>query len=268
MRKVFMANVFISYSHQDNYVAERVAEFLSDNGHLVWWDKRLFAGEDFSAAIENALKNAAVVIVIWTRSSVDSHWVRAEATHGLDHRKLIPLIIDDVIPPLEFRQIHHITIENPHIGLKQGEMNLLLMAIKRIADDEDTPAPLQSKADPLADLRTRLIAANTYWELKEGLYDLEAYIARNPNDTGARLLHDQYTRAAVYATTPPCHTSSDPHAMSSGGTPQIFLAVFILCVFVGVLKILGFGWLASIGIAIAAIILFVLVIALIIRIRS
>jgi hypothetical protein len=266
-----MANVFISYSHLDNYVAKRLAEFLSDNGHVVWWDERLFAGEYFSPAIENALKNAAVVIVIWTRNSVDSHWVRAEATHGLDHRKLIPLIIDDVIPPLEFRQIHHITIENPHIGLKQYEMNLLLMSINRIADDGDTLAPPQPKADPLADLRTRLITANTHWELKEGIYDLEAYIARNQNDTGARLLHDQYTRAAIYASPPASRSTTAelarPPAKSSGGMLQIFWVVFILCVFVGILKVLGFGWLASIGIPIAAIILFVLAVALIIRIR-
>ncbi len=42
---------------------------------------------------------ADCVIVLWTRVSIKSEWVRIEAAEGLKRKNMIPIIIDDEIEP-------------------------------------------------------------------------------------------------------------------------------------------------------------------------
>jgi len=49
-----------------------------------------------------------VVIVIWSEHSVKSHWVRAEAAYALGKHKLLPILVDQSEPPLQFLQIQTI----------------------------------------------------------------------------------------------------------------------------------------------------------------
>ena len=55
--------------------------------------------------IEEALANAKCVIVLWSRESVQSEWVKAEASEAAKRRVLVPILADDVRIPLEFRRI-------------------------------------------------------------------------------------------------------------------------------------------------------------------
>jgi hypothetical protein len=57
----------------------------------VWWDDALRTGESFDQIIEKALKDAKAVVVLWSRKSVDSRWVRAEATEAARNRTLVPV---------------------------------------------------------------------------------------------------------------------------------------------------------------------------------
>jgi hypothetical protein len=43
--------------------------------------------------------------VVWSKTSVDSKWVQEEADSGLERNILIPIFIDNVKPPLGFRNI-------------------------------------------------------------------------------------------------------------------------------------------------------------------
>jgi hypothetical protein len=100
-----MADVFVSYSSEDRPTAQRIAQALSARGRSVWWDRSIRAGEDFFDVIEHELDAAKCVVVLWSRASVSSRWVRAEATEALKQGKLIPLLISDCRPPLVFRQL-------------------------------------------------------------------------------------------------------------------------------------------------------------------
>lgn len=51
------------------------------------------------------MDEALCVVVLWSQKSVDSDWVRNEAQDGRDRELLVPVIIDDVKLPLEFRRI-------------------------------------------------------------------------------------------------------------------------------------------------------------------
>jgi tetratricopeptide (TPR) repeat protein len=99
-----MARVFVSYAREDASKAKAIASALEQASFDVWFDQRLHSGSEFSREIEHALKEAAAVIVLWSRSSLESAWVRDEAAEGRDSGRLIPVLLDDVRPPIGFRQ--------------------------------------------------------------------------------------------------------------------------------------------------------------------
>jgi hypothetical protein len=101
-----MAGVFISYAREDRPVAQQIAAILERKGYDVWWDRELVAGNQFAEVIESKLDTADAVIVLWSAQSRKSYWVRDEAAVGRDRNRLIPLALDELPPPLGFRQLH------------------------------------------------------------------------------------------------------------------------------------------------------------------
>ena len=97
-------SVFVSYAHEDGAPARDVIAGLEQAGFRVWWDGLIVAGAQFAVSTEQALEAASVVVVLWSRSSVSSHWVRDEATRGRDRECLVPVSLDGSEPPLGFRQ--------------------------------------------------------------------------------------------------------------------------------------------------------------------
>ena len=105
-----MTDVFISYARKDQPVARWLAESLQRDGWDVWWDPEIVPGERFDETIREKLTAAKCVIVIWSKASVASMWVRAEASEGLKPRRLVPVSIGDVKPPLPFGEIHTVDL--------------------------------------------------------------------------------------------------------------------------------------------------------------
>lgn len=99
-------DVFISYSRDDRAAAKFFAETLSEEGFSVWWDAALHSGESFDQVIERELRSAAAVIVLWSPRSVDSRWVRAEATLADRQGKLVPITIENCERPIIFELTH------------------------------------------------------------------------------------------------------------------------------------------------------------------
>ena len=103
-----MAKVFLSYSREDAPAARQLAECIGRAGHKVWWDRDIEGGSRFTAEIDRELKNADAVVVIWTKSSIESPWVQDEAAEGRDNGRLVPVIFGTEKPPLGFRQFQSI----------------------------------------------------------------------------------------------------------------------------------------------------------------
>lgn len=99
-------DVFISYAREDRATAQALAGALSAAGLNVWWDRQIVGGQDFTDVIAERLGAAQRVLVLWSRASVGSSFVRDEAAHARDAGKLLPLRIDEVRPPLGFGTIH------------------------------------------------------------------------------------------------------------------------------------------------------------------
>jgi DNA-binding response OmpR family regulator len=101
-RRPGATDLFLSYSRQDLVKVEALAGVLQQAGWSVWWDRHIKTGTSFDKVIEQALTNARAVIVAWSKNSVDSDWVRAEAAYALESNKLFPLRLDEAAPPLRF----------------------------------------------------------------------------------------------------------------------------------------------------------------------
>ena len=95
-----MADVFISYASEDRERIRPLVRAIEAAGLSVWWDTNIGMGASFDREIEQELDATKCVVVIWSERSVNSDWVRAEATEALERQLLVPAIIDDVRPPL------------------------------------------------------------------------------------------------------------------------------------------------------------------------
>lgn len=105
-------SVFFSYSRVNRIDAIPIINMIEAAGYSVWWDGMLEGGAEFLKDTEDALENANAVVVLWSGESIESHWVRDEATSGRQRKRLIPLSLDGTLPPLGFRQIQAIDMRN------------------------------------------------------------------------------------------------------------------------------------------------------------
>ncbi|MCL6683067.1 toll/interleukin-1 receptor domain-containing protein [Sphingomonas alba] len=127
-----MAAVFLSYDRDDTSKARLIAVALERAGHEVWWDLHVRGGAQFSLVIEEALKAAEAVIVLWSRSSVKSAWVRDEAAAGRDSGRLIPVSLGEIEPPMGFRQFQTVDFSRWKGRSNSTELRQLLSAINEL----------------------------------------------------------------------------------------------------------------------------------------
>jgi len=64
-----LADIFLSYSHEDSPKAKQLALALETKGWTVFWDSALLAGQDFHDEIEQEIEKAACMIVAWSSAS-------------------------------------------------------------------------------------------------------------------------------------------------------------------------------------------------------
>ncbi len=97
-----MPDIFLSYSREDQAIARRFAEGFEREGFSVWWDQTLRSGEAYDKVTEKALEEARAVVVLWSKTSVDSRWVRSEATQADRYGTLVPVMIEPCKLPIMF----------------------------------------------------------------------------------------------------------------------------------------------------------------------
>jgi adenylate cyclase len=100
-----MSHVFISYVRSDEDLAKEIAEGLREAGYEVWRDDELPAHRSYAEVIEERIKGADAVVVLWSAEAAKSQWVRAEADSARASLTLVQVTLDGTIPPLPFNQI-------------------------------------------------------------------------------------------------------------------------------------------------------------------
>jgi membrane-associated phospholipid phosphatase len=147
-----MADIFISYSRQDLPRARHIEHALSQCGWSVFWDRDLLPGEGYRRAIERELKDARCVIVLWSRTSVESEWVIDEAESGKQNERLVSVLIDDVEMPLGFRQLQAARLIDWTGPAAETEFQLLCRRLRVLISpdgpEEESQDPLPPKPEP------------------------------------------------------------------------------------------------------------------------
>jgi len=138
------ATLFLSYARADQVWAERLAEVLTEAGHTVWWDALIEGGAQFAASIRQALEAADAVIVLWSKHSVESDWVRDEAAVGRERHKLVPLTLDGTPPPLGFGQYHAINLSHGRGRTDSAELAAIERAIALVTG-QSPAAPAKAR---------------------------------------------------------------------------------------------------------------------------
>jgi hypothetical protein len=94
-------DIFLSYNREDQARAKLFAEAFEAQGLKVWWDVGLRTGEAYDEVTETALRTAKAMVVLWSKKSVQSRWVRAEATLADRNKTLVPCMIEPVESRIE-----------------------------------------------------------------------------------------------------------------------------------------------------------------------
>lgn len=100
-------HIFLSYSAFDRPYAEKLKIILDQFGYDVWMDLDTALRGVWHSEIESKLSTASCVLVLWSKRSVASTWVRYEAAHAIGRNVYVGCRIENRISlpsPLDARQ--------------------------------------------------------------------------------------------------------------------------------------------------------------------
>lgn len=195
-----MASIFLSYSRADRPRAQQIAEALQAEGFSVWWDKVLRAGQTYDEVTEGMLRDADVVIVLWSAVSVKSKWVRAEATLGQRTSVLVPAMIEEAERPIMFELTQSADLIGWDGNRSDPRWTEFVADVRRAAEQSAPPPETAPAPGQAPDLTMEL----TFWTSIKDSHDsadFEAYLKRYPDGHYADLARNRL--AAIARTTAP-----------------------------------------------------------------
>ncbi len=192
-----MSDIFLSYSREDLATARRFAEGFEREGFTVWWDQSLEAGEAFDHVTEKALEAAQAVVVLWSKHSVESRWVRAEATQAERDKKLVPVTIEPCKRPIMFELTQTADLSHWKGDAQDRSWLALVSGLRKHAGKArptDIVAPIAAteSAAPLRKITGIAIGIGAL--LIVGL--IAFLLLRSPGQTGRRTCCCHYERCA------------------------------------------------------------------------
>jgi TIR domain len=152
------SEIFVSYASADRERVAKLVHALESEGLQVWWDRDIAYGQSFHKVIEQALAAATCVIVVWTRESVGSEWVQNEASDARKRDRLVPVLLDSVAPPLEFRHLQAADLSSWNGDPADPQFTGLRKAVTAMLGRGDAPRP----ATPA------VVPARSWWQTRPG----------------------------------------------------------------------------------------------------
>ena len=133
-----MSHVFISYARSDEDLAAQVADGFREAGYEVWRDDELPAHRSYAEVIEERIKGASAVVVLWSAEAAKSQWVRAEADSARSALTLVQGTLDGTIPPLPFNQIQCADLKSWDGQRTSAGWRKLLASVAELSGARDT----------------------------------------------------------------------------------------------------------------------------------
>ena len=160
-----MTDIFLSYSREDQATARHYADALQREGFSVWWDQVLKSGDAYDRVTEEALRTAKAVVVLWSRNSVDSRWVRSEATTADRRGTLRPAMIEPCERPVMFELTHTAELSHWRGQADDPAWKAFVADLKGALRQERVAAPGEPDRaarpkSPVAGRRWKMVAAS------------------------------------------------------------------------------------------------------------
>jgi hypothetical protein len=165
--------IYISYSHRDRAIVERIAERLTAEGHDLWIDSQSLApGDNILQRVDQGLQAADALLVVISENSLRSEWVQREFSAiafqqiSKHEQRIIPVRIDKAEVPSYLAARLYIDISDAiEAGDIDGALNSLSEALRRTertvaerreAPHEQRPLPVDSRGTQIPRLREAL----------------------------------------------------------------------------------------------------------------
>lgn len=106
--------VFISYSHSDETIVEKIAAYLVKENIHIWIDRwQLNFGDSLIAKVQEAMTEASVLLIMLSKTAVESEWCKKELSVGLirelEEKRVvvIPILLETCDIPLFLRDKYY-----------------------------------------------------------------------------------------------------------------------------------------------------------------
>ncbi len=150
--------IFISYSHKDKKLTEKIAKDLEKVGHDVWWDiTDLEGGDRWAKEIQEGITRSEVFLIIVSPASIISEWVEKEFIFASNkNMKIIPLLYEACEIPVWLLNLQYIDLrEDSYDTNFQQVLNSIENYGRRAGD---------AKAEPPKFIR-KVFTISRYWLL-------------------------------------------------------------------------------------------------------
>jgi TolB-like protein len=143
-----LADVFISYKHEDRARVQPLVDALQSKGLEVWWDVGIGGGARWRQTIAENLSGARCVIVMWSEISVgpEGEFVQDEASHAKDRGVYLPVTLDPVAPPLGFGQIQCVPLHDWNGDSDHPQFNAMFDVVQAVLRGERQRRPRAAAA--------------------------------------------------------------------------------------------------------------------------
>ena len=111
----------------------KVYQLVKSQGYDVFIDHDISSGIDFREKIMTQLKDSDCVVTFWSSSAVKSRYVIDEAEYAMAHGVLIPVLLDETMPPFGFGDINAANLSEWDGDEQYSELDKLFNAIKFIS---------------------------------------------------------------------------------------------------------------------------------------
>jgi serine/threonine-protein kinase len=154
-----VAQVFVSYKSEDRGRLRPLVKALEAEGLQVWWDARLEGGAAWREAIEQQLDAADCVVVAWSERSIapEGRFVRDEADRALGRGVYLPVLLDNVRPPLGFAEVQALPLTGWRGDPADGRFQAVLEAVRRKVQGGSSVAAHPRLAKPALGRRTLIV---------------------------------------------------------------------------------------------------------------
>jgi len=159
---------FISYSRKDKEFALKFARELKSAGYLVWLDQLdIPTGARWDDAVERALRECEIFLIILTTASISSENVKDEIGYAIDHgKRIVPVLLEECEIPLRLRRFQYVDFSEMKFGegIKRAEQLL-----ENFLSDQPIPVPTKTLPEAQEILKTRVATVESLPTQKNSL---------------------------------------------------------------------------------------------------